>query len=135
MVGSILRGLKFNYHLAFQLLLLVLDSAEALPSFLNPVKGATIQEEIMCYGIPYGGIGFASHVITYYTLGMLWFGRKPFPPFTALNHHEWDGFVAVATFGGGNALATFTAIRCRNRWQFCQGLGFSRALDALDNTT
>jgi hypothetical protein len=112
------NGPKMGHLLGFQLLLLLLDSVEALPSFLNPVSGPTLQDEIMCYGIPYGGIGFASHVITYYTLGALWFGVKPFAPWSPLNHHLWDGLVAVLTFGGGNALAIFTVIRCRNRWQF-----------------
>ena len=41
---------------------------EALPSFLDPIRGTTPAEEMLCYGIPYGGIGFASHIITYYTL-------------------------------------------------------------------
>jgi hypothetical protein len=82
------------------------------------VKGTTIQDEIMCYGIPYGGIGFASHIITYYTIVALWFGVKPFMPWSPLNHHIWDGLAAFVTFAGGNAMAIFTVIRCRNRWQF-----------------
>jgi len=82
------------------------------------MKGTTLQGEIMCYGIPYGGIGFASHIITYYTLIALWFGRKPFMPWLPLEHHVWDGIMGFLTFAGGNTLAIFTVIRCRNRWQF-----------------
>lgn len=35
-----------------------------------------------------------------------------------LKNHGWDAFLAVITFFGGNALAVFTLVRCRNRWQF-----------------
>jgi hypothetical protein len=35
-----------------------------------------------------------------------------------LKHHFWDDVVLVITFTGGNAMAIFTVIRCRNRWQF-----------------
>jgi hypothetical protein len=30
--------------------------------------------ETACYSLPYGGIGFASHIITYYTMVMLFLG-------------------------------------------------------------
>jgi len=42
-----------------------------LDTFLHDVlsnKGAgTIQDELPCYSLPYGGIGYASHVLTYPT--------------------------------------------------------------------
>ena len=82
------------------------------------ILNSIIQEEIMCYGIPYGGIGFASHIITYYTIIALWFGVKPFMPRSPLTHHKWDGFMAFVTLAGGNAMAIVTVIRCRKRWQF-----------------
>lgn len=53
----------------------------ALPSWLTaamPTKGDGIPGEIKCYGLPYGGIGFTSHVLTYYTLCML-SGEVPGP--------------------------------------------------------
>ncbi len=31
----------------------------------NPPSNGTLVEEIQCYAIPNGGIGFASHIITY----------------------------------------------------------------------
>jgi hypothetical protein len=43
-----------------------------------PTKGDGIPGEIKCYGLPYGGIGFTSHVLTYYTLCML-SGEVPGP--------------------------------------------------------
>src|SRR5271156_4032668 len=118
MARSLLPSLlKTTIQAEFYLFLLVLG-AEALPSFLNPVNGGTLQDEIICYGIPYGGIGFASHIITYYTVIALWFGVKPFAPWLPLKYHVWDGLIAVITFAGGNAMAIFTVIRCRHRWQF-----------------
>jgi hypothetical protein len=35
--------------------------------------------EIACYSLPYSGLGFASHVLTYYTV-CLGYGRKPLWP-------------------------------------------------------
>jgi hypothetical protein len=49
-------------------------AVQALPSFLNVCllvpthKGQTIADNIKCYSLPYGSIGFASHLITYYTI-------------------------------------------------------------------
>jgi hypothetical protein len=107
-----------HHLLRLQLLLLVLDSVDALPSFLAPVTGPTIQDEITCYGIPYG-LSFASHLITYYTLFTLWHGRQPLSfTWEFLEYHAWDMGVAVVALVGGNTMAIFTVIRCRNRWQF-----------------
>jgi hypothetical protein len=95
-----------------------LREVEALPSWLIPVKGVTLAEEIQCYGIPYGGIGFASHILTYYTLICLYNGRRPLWPWKRMKHSEWDMFLAVVQFFFSIGLATFTIIRCRNRWEF-----------------
>ena len=48
------------------------------PSDAN--KLAVLRIEITCYTLPYGGLGFASHILTYYTLFMLFSGRQPLRP-------------------------------------------------------
>lgn len=93
-------------------------SVHALPSFLTPERGVTLSEEIQCYGIPYGGIGFASHILTYYTLACLYVGSQPLFPWNRIKHTGWGSFLGLITFIGSIALAVFTLIRCRNRWQF-----------------
>ena len=45
-----------------------------------PQSGPHIQDEIKCYALPFGGIGFLSHLLTYYTAGMLIFGLTPLVP-------------------------------------------------------
>jgi hypothetical protein len=90
----------------------------ALPSFLDPIKGQTLPEEIQCYSIPYGGIGFASHLLTYYTLACLWVGARPLCPWDRLQHTWWDCIVGTASFFLSNAFAAFTLYRCQNRWEF-----------------
>jgi hypothetical protein len=81
------------------------------------LNSTVFENEIICYGIPYGGIGFASHIITYYTIIALWFGRKPFTLWLLLSEHPWDGVLGFVTFAGGNAMAIVTVIR-RHTWQF-----------------
>lgn len=54
-----------------------------VPSWLQemiPEKGGSIQDEIKCYSLPYGAIGFISHVLTYWAVLWLSFGRKPYWP-------------------------------------------------------
>ncbi|TEB25446.1 hypothetical protein FA13DRAFT_1765771 [Coprinellus micaceus] len=50
----------------------------------------SLSEEIKCYNLPYGALGFASHVLTYYTILCLWFGRKPLWPFSRVSYSWFD---------------------------------------------
>jgi hypothetical protein len=90
----------------------------ALPSFLEPVRGNTPAEEIQCYSIPYGGIGFGSHILTYWTLAWLWAGKAPWCPWKKLKHVRLDAFWGVTSFAIVVGVAAFTIIRCRNRWEY-----------------
>jgi hypothetical protein len=107
-----------HWFIPILLLLSHCEYVEGLPSFLNPVKGNTPAQEVQCYSIPYGGIGFASHILTYYTLVCLWYGRKPLWPMSPLNHVWLDFIWAVLTLFIAVGLAVFTIIRCRNRYEF-----------------
>jgi hypothetical protein len=92
-----------------------------LPSWLVnalPQKGSTIADEIHCYSLPYGGIGFASHVLTYWTILVLGFGRKPYWPWRRLSAGKIDLCLAIVQVVVTVALAAFTIARCRSRWQF-----------------
>src|SRR5436190_17160524 len=72
----------------------------SLPSFLNPAKGETPAEEMLCYGIPFGGIGFASHILTYYTLACLWNGRRPLMPWKKLEYGRFNFLLGIFTLVG-----------------------------------
>ena len=84
----------------------------------NPYPNGTLAEELQCYGLPYGGIGFASHVLTYYTIIMLSYQRSPWMPWKR-NHHKWID-ITLSIFGLviSVTLTVLTILRCRNRWQF-----------------
>lgn len=90
----------------------------ALPSFLDPQKGSTPEEEMLCYSLPYGALGFISHIITYYTLVCLWLRRRPLWPSKEMNNWKWDLLLGIGSCVLPVALAIFTIVRCRNGWQF-----------------
>jgi hypothetical protein len=80
----------------------------------NPYQNGTHAEEIRCYSLPYGGIGFLSHVLTYYTITILSFYRRP--------QHLKLGIVDVALKTISNIItviiSALTMVRWRSRWQF-----------------
>src|SRR5271170_7335137 len=92
----------------------------SLPSFLDLEKGSTVVGEMQCYSLPYGGLGFASHIITYYTLICLWNRRRPRMPWKTLSSSSWkfNIFLGVVELIVSVGIAAFTIIRCRNRWEF-----------------
>ena len=104
---------------------LILSPTEArpiqFPSWLTnvlPQKGATVADEIKCYSLPYGGIGFLSHVLTYWTILVLGFGRKPYWPWSRLSAGKFDLCLSIVQVIITVAIAAFTIARCRSRWQF-----------------
>src|SRR5271169_5796547 len=111
-----------TFHVADALLLVIhnIRSRAALPPFLDPAKGNTVVGEMQCYGLPYGGLGFASHIITYYTLICLWNRKRPYMPWKTMTTPWWklNLFLSVAELIVSVGIAVFTVIRCRNRWEF-----------------
>jgi hypothetical protein len=79
--------------------------------------GGTLQDQMNCYSLPYGGIGFASHILTYITLLALWHGISVVT-WKRLNWSRFDLSIAILTIVGSIALTIITIIRCRSRWQF-----------------
>jgi hypothetical protein len=73
--------------------------------------------EIACYSLPYGGLGFASHVLTYYTIACLAFGRRPLWPFKRINHSIFGFGLSAVGLVGGLLVTVVTIHRCRNHWQ------------------
>ncbi|KAH0559411.1 hypothetical protein GP486_004076 [Trichoglossum hirsutum] len=95
--------------------------APALPSWLAsavPTKGEDLADEIKCYSLPYGAIGFVSHVLTYWTLGWLFALRTPWWPWRKLKHSKFDMMLAVAQIVVTVTVSIFTILRCRQRWEF-----------------
>jgi hypothetical protein len=120
-----------------------------LPPWLSsiiPHKGATVADEIKCYSLPYGGIGFLSHFLTYWTIFWLGHGRKPYFPFSMLSAGKLDLCLSILQMVITVSIAAFTMSRCRSRWQFILiamwklvmslvvGIwGFAASLKAMEN--
>ena len=82
------------------------------------VNGGTVQEQIHCYALPYGGIGFLSHVLTYLTVFCLAAGRSPWRPWKKLRGRKWDLALALAGMLVTVPLTGLTMYRCRHTWPF-----------------
>ncbi|KAK0627467.1 hypothetical protein B0T14DRAFT_474270 [Immersiella caudata] len=96
-------------------------SAFSLNDWLNNppyANGGTIQEQITCYALPYGAIGFSSHILTYLTVLALSLGRDPLMPWRPLRHKWLDIGIAVSSFCIGLTMTVLTMVRCRNTWPF-----------------
>jgi len=96
----------------------------ALPSFLTPVPGSTPKGEFQCYGLPIGGLGFASDVLTAYTTWCLLYLRRPWWPFSEKTQGPL-GFMGAMDLSYGSitlvgtfCLTVFTMVRCQNHWQY-----------------
>ncbi|MCJ1292702.1 hypothetical protein MMC34_004255 [Xylographa carneopallida] len=83
-----------------------------------PIKGQSIEAEIVCYNLPYGAIGFLSHLLTYYTITLLYLKRSPWLPWLRLTHSTLDKLLASLTFLATVILSLFTIVRCSQRWAF-----------------
>ncbi|EDR10253.1 uncharacterized protein LACBIDRAFT_316957 [Laccaria bicolor S238N-H82] len=85
----------------------------------NPTTSVynTLAKEVQCYGLPYGGLGFVSHVPIYYTIVCLWRGRKPMMPFRPVKYSWFDLTLGVVGLCGSTAMSIVTIVRCRNTWQ------------------
>jgi hypothetical protein len=90
-----------------------------LHKFVMPKPGSTPRDEIKCYNLPFGGLGMLSHILTFYTAGMLLLGRSPMLPPGARLKHSWvELILAVLTLLGSVPIAILTIISCHSRWEF-----------------
>jgi hypothetical protein len=96
-------------------------TASPLPPWLSnliPQKGSNIQDEIKCYSLPYGGVGFLSHILTYWTILCLAAMRRPYFPVRNLTFAKVDVCLSVIQVVVTLTVAIFTMIRCRQSWEF-----------------
>ncbi|OCK76937.1 hypothetical protein K432DRAFT_132845 [Lepidopterella palustris CBS 459.81] len=81
----------------------------------NAAISAALQEEMQCFVLPYGGIGFAFHCITYWIVFWLLVDESPWC-FKDLRYGKIDLGLAIIALVGGAALPIYSAIRCRHHW-------------------
>ncbi|KAF6751715.1 hypothetical protein DFP72DRAFT_1034123 [Ephemerocybe angulata] len=104
----------------------MVSTKDALESF---------SEEVKCYALPYGALGFVSHVLTYYTIIALWFGRKPLWPFSRVSYSWLD-----LTLGGfglliSTLLTIVTIVRCKDSWELLVIAIWKMAMSLLNGLT
>lgn len=112
------------------MLLLALASnfsvASAAPS-PNDFMGILLREpnitggpagEIQCYALPYGAMGIISHLLTYWTIAWVGWGKVPLWPAKDIRQYQLDFFLAIATLCTCIPIASITIVRCRLSWHF-----------------
>jgi hypothetical protein len=65
-----------------------------------------------CYSLPYGAVGFASHLITYYTMIALILGRTPLYPWRRLEYPISSAISGIIQFIGTTVLTCISISRC-----------------------
>jgi len=79
-----------------------------------PTAGNTLPSEIKCYALPYGALGFVSHLLTYYTITCVCCGIRPYQPWKELQYSRFNLVLAILGLLGGVPLSIFTMVRCES---------------------
>ncbi|KAK8068885.1 hypothetical protein PG994_005501 [Apiospora phragmitis] len=75
-------------------------------------------DEAACYALPFGGIGFASHMLTYYMAALLVLGRQPLRPWKRLSHRRSDIVLGSVQLVITVVLTSISIRRCWRSWPF-----------------
>jgi uncharacterized membrane protein (DUF485 family) len=112
--------LKIVVHTSIQLFVIPTPAySSSISDWLwnSPYHTGDLREELQCFALPCGGIGFASHILTYYTIIMLANHRSPI--FIKVNTFwRFDIALAVISLVFTIVLTALTIVRCRKRWEF-----------------
>ncbi|KAF8153207.1 hypothetical protein B0H34DRAFT_800435 [Crassisporium funariophilum] len=82
------------------------------------IQGSPLSTVMECYGLPYGGLGFVSHFLTFYTIACLWKERKPLWPFLRVKYSKFDFILGTVGLLVSTAMTIRTVVQCRNEWPF-----------------
>jgi hypothetical protein len=74
--------------------------------------------EIQCYALPYGALGLISHLLTYWTIACVSWGRIPIWPKRRIKECNYDIFLAILALCTCIPIASITMNRCRLSWHF-----------------
>ncbi len=80
--------MSYSFSSLFYICFIILSFCQPLTaskrSSVSNAFESPYNDEIKCYALPYGGFGFASHILTYYAMTMIYCGRRPLAPWTRL---------------------------------------------------
>jgi hypothetical protein len=91
--------------------------SSALDESETALRLEAFSEEVKCYNLPYGILGFVSHVLTYYTILCLWLGRKPLWPFSRVKFSRFDLALGGVGLLVSTLLSIVTIVRCKDSWE------------------
>ena len=77
-----------------------------------------LRSKARCYSLPYGAVGFISHVLTYYCTVVIALGRKPLRPSRKQERHMFNSILGIVQLLTTVIPAVMAAWRCRNAWEF-----------------
>lgn len=66
------------------------DHPTLTPRFLPVTNSTTLESHVQIYAIPYGVLGFLSHLLTFYVILCHLFGRRPLLPWQRLQKETWN---------------------------------------------
>ncbi|KAJ5912934.1 hypothetical protein N7504_001817 [Penicillium tannophilum] len=89
-----------------------------IDSSIPQTRNGTFEDGLQCYSLPYGGIGFLSHVLTYWTVGWLLFSRIPWRPWKYLKKWKIDLVLASGSLIFTFVISVLALVRCRFHWPF-----------------
>ncbi|OJJ42330.1 hypothetical protein ASPZODRAFT_147421 [Penicilliopsis zonata CBS 506.65] len=78
------------------------------------------REEAKCYSLPYGTLGFVSHLLTYYSSNMIMDKHRPLMPGTEMRdgHSTWNTTLGLLKLVLTHISSIVTMVRCSHAWQF-----------------
>ena len=88
-----------------------------IQSRFEPLEGSFSIQELQCYNLPFGGLGLISHVLTYYTIGCLWYGKRPLWPFRKMTSANYDIGLNLGQLIGCIIASIPTIVQCKNTRQ------------------
>jgi len=102
---------------------------------ITPQKGTTLIEEMRCYSLPYGAMGFVSHVLTYYAIACLWAARSPLWPARRVKYSKFDLILGILGVIISSGIAIFTIVSCKNSWQLLVIAVWKMSMSLLNGCT
>jgi hypothetical protein len=91
-------------------------SLNTVADSLSP-KAPGTAGQIQCYSLPYGAIGFISHILTYWTLICIMKGKQPLLFWKPLTWKWWGVWLAALMLALTIAISVWTIVRCRADWR------------------
>ncbi|KAK3381758.1 hypothetical protein B0H63DRAFT_476570 [Podospora didyma] len=77
-------------------------------------------DHIRCYSLPYGAIGFVSHILTIWTAIWLFFDRSPWLPSRTNTRYHLDKFLAFAGIVASATTTVIVMVKCSrsSQWEY-----------------